>query len=385
MSNDYTTPLLELCERNQDTYQQVLNDCHNEIIDAFGGLDIMIQLCFTNPKFSTNKYKSQFDSFKQLMASKNINIDNKYKDEETTADQQNHVDMVLFNLEEFYNYSFKMVAYYSDSIYFVFLPTTTAKYIFDHVLHTKLYPVCCAIVIATLVVISQIYLYFFDYDAIFYLLSIVAYIMVIVCSLSYIFSANISVVSFIIQTFDFWYKVCNLILWIVSAYFVNQDYTNSTYNYAIGSFATACAYCLSFVIDATSFENKYKNVFMMSIVSLSLLWALYVYFSVDDTAPSIHWNPFEQYNIKYSRINFKSILVSSQINLCLFMLKPIYSQINHTTRKCVGKKKITNQSSKDDGSFVQQSYVLYKRPYIHWIRDCDSTDFAKRFTQSNTN
>lgn len=37
-------------------------ECHNEIIDAFGGLDTMIHLCVTNPQFSTIKYKSQFDS-----------------------------------------------------------------------------------------------------------------------------------------------------------------------------------------------------------------------------------------------------------------------------------------------------------------------------------
>ena len=54
----------------------MLSDCQNDIIDRFGGLETMIELCLTNPQFSTDTYKQQFDSFKSLMESQNINIGN---------------------------------------------------------------------------------------------------------------------------------------------------------------------------------------------------------------------------------------------------------------------------------------------------------------------
>ena len=38
MNNDYAAGLKRFSETNHDAYQQVLNDCQNDIIDQFGGL-----------------------------------------------------------------------------------------------------------------------------------------------------------------------------------------------------------------------------------------------------------------------------------------------------------------------------------------------------------
>ena len=228
MSQDYVFELNEFSETNPTTYQQVLNECQNDIIDAFGGLDAMIQLCLTNPEFSTDTYKSQFDAFKNLMESKNIDIENEIKCNVTNKHNDvkiatigkidnKHKQVILHNLEEFYRYSFGMMVYYSDSIYFIFLAPATAKYIFDHVLHTRMYPICCIIIFAILAIASQLYWYLFalEYDAIYYALIKGPYCVGIVFPLSYIFSANISMVTFIVQTFDFWYKMYNLMDYII--------------------------------------------------------------------------------------------------------------------------------------------------------------------------
>lgn len=78
----YASGLVEFSETNHATYQQVLNECQNEIIDVFGGLDTMIQLCLTNPQFSSDTYKLQFESFKSLMESKNINTKSEFKSDD---------------------------------------------------------------------------------------------------------------------------------------------------------------------------------------------------------------------------------------------------------------------------------------------------------------
>ena len=218
-------------------------------------------------------------------------------------------------------------------------------------------------------IVAQTYSYAVsDYhDAIYHLLVIAAYTVSIVLSVSYIFSANIGIVTFIIQTFDFWYKMYNLMLLIISSYFIIPDYVENTSYYVVASLGSMCGYILSFVMDALSVENKYKNLFIIVVVLWSMYISLSVYFIVDDT--SQYWNPFEKYNFKYSRINFKSTFVSSQFNLCLFMFKPIFSQINRKIRRCIGKQisKNTKQGAQDDRSFVQRSYVLYKRPCVHWV------------------
>ena len=154
----------------------------------------------------------------------------------------------------------------------------------------------------------------------------------------------------------------------MKSYYVIPEFTKNTRFYIIASLTALCGYGFSFIFDATSIENKHKNVFIISTVCWGMYVALNVYFFVDDTNIIYYWNPFEQYNFQYSRINFKSVFISSQVNLCLFMLKPIFYQINQKLRRCIRKKKNANQSVKDDASFVQRSYVLHKRPHIHWMR-----------------
>ena len=139
MSKEYAKRLKEFSETNRNKYQTVLDDFQNEIIDRFGGLDTMIQLYLTNDKFSTDTYKSQFESFKSFMESTNINID---IDTEDTNKVSTTDGAILPNLEEFYRYSLGLVAYYSDNLYFTFLSPEKAKFICDHVLATKTYPLC---------------------------------------------------------------------------------------------------------------------------------------------------------------------------------------------------------------------------------------------------
>ena len=370
VNNDYTTPLIQFTDANNKTYQQVLNDCQNEIIDAFDGLDTMIHLCLTNPKFLTNEYKSQYNAFMNLMESKNIMIDNNiYMQKTTTSDMysEKHGDVILFDFEKFSKYSFGILANYSDCLYFIVLPTTRARYIFNNILHAKAYPVCSASTSTIIFVLGQIYAVCFDYDTIYYLLIIIAYSIGIVVCLTYILSANISIVKLIIQTFDFWYKVYNLILWIVSSYFAIPWFRINTGYYIISSLAVICGFGLSFVLDGISIEIKYKNFYII----VTVLWGMYavimVYFYIDDT--NNYWNPFKQHNFHYSRINFKNVFISSQFNLCLFMLKPIFSQINGKIKKCLCNIRKKKNVTKDDKLFVERSYNLYKRPCVHWMRE----------------
>ena len=385
MSKEYAKRLKEFSESNDNTYQKVLDDYQNDIIDRFGGLNTMIQLCLTNDQFSTDTYKPQFESFKTFMKSQNINIGNEYLNalsgidpEETTVGDKKHNGAILPNLEEFYRYSLGLVVYYSDNLYFTWLSPEKAKYICDDVLATKMYPICVTGTAITLLLTSSIYAHFIDYDNIFYSLMTTCFSMGTFLSLSYIFSANISVIKFIIQTFEFWYKMFNLIFWIISGYFINASSLSSWWYHVVASVTIICVYSTLFVLDATCILNKYKNMFIIAVVSFGMYIGLDVYFFTDPDDRNLNWNPFEQYNFKYSKIDFKSVFISSQLNLCLFISKPIFTQMSRKIRRYIQNKKnggtstSARKSTKDDGIFVQRSYILYKRPYIHWVVDCNS-------------
>ena len=83
--------------------------------------------------------------------------------------------------------------------------------------------------------------------------------------------------------FDFWHKMYDLLMWIVSGYFVNSTFLENIGYYVIASLSRICVYGLLFVLDATSIVTKYKNVFIIAMVSYSMYIGLYVYFVVDDT------------------------------------------------------------------------------------------------------
>ena len=100
----------------------------------------------------------------------------------------------------------------------------------------------------------------------------------------------------------------------MSRYFANTGLPSTIVN-IIGLFAVVCAYGLSFIVDASSMENKYKNIYIIIVVLWGMYNCLRAYFMVDDAS---NWNPFKQYDFQYPTINFKSVFISP--NLCLFML-----------------------------------------------------------------
>ena len=382
MSKEYAKRLKEYSETHVDTYQKVINDYQNDIIDQFGGFDAMIQLCLTNPQFSDGAHKSQFNLFKNFMESKNINIETEFKNDDnhgyvhtdettiTVRNQKNLNGVILPDLEHFHRYSLGLMTYYSDNIYYTCLSTKNAKYIGDKILSTKVYPMSMIGIALAFMIFSEIYWNFVHggYDTIYFSLSIPSQIICIFLSLSYIFSANICIISLIIQTFDFWYKMFTMIGWVISGYFINVGFSSNGIYHLTSLFTVICVYGLLFVLDATSIKNKYKNMVIVAVVLRTVYLSVYAYFYVDGT--NSNWNPFKQYNFQHSQINFKSIFVSSQLNLSLFVLKPIFSQINRKIRRYIYTGTIFSRN--DDRQFVQRSYVLYKRLYVHWIVDSNS-------------
>ena len=107
----------------------------------------------------------------------------------------------------------------------------------------------------------------------------------------------------IIKSFDFWFKMYNLILYLVSLSKVvevkhNEDNYGNVNLTFYSIFVTSCAFALFFVVffvDAMYLSNKTKQVIFIWLG----IWMMYIwvsfYFTLDGKNGQFDWNPFSMY------------------------------------------------------------------------------------------
>lgn len=135
-----------------------------------------------------------------------------------------------------------------------------------------------------------------------------------------------------------------------------------------GSLSLFSAVMMVFVSDAIFFTVKLKQFYSCGIAAFLIFHAINTFFRVNENESYLNWNPFSKYedNIgKYTNINCKSLLLSSMINLTLFLLKPSFSIIGKKAKKglCHKRKRSTNSSS---DKYLIQSTSVYKKPHFKW-------------------
>ena len=100
--------------------------------------------------------------------------------------------------------------------------------------------------ILLIAIIAQIYWHFGGYDTLFWSMINIYYVMLIIFCVSYILTANFSIATFIFQTFDFWYKLYNLIIWAITSYLVNYSHISDAFFHYIMS--TSGLFCVFFYL-----------------------------------------------------------------------------------------------------------------------------------------
>ena len=188
--------------------------------------------------------------------------------------------------------------------------------------------------------------------------------------------ANVTIMICVMQTFDFWFKLFSSVSGIVSYWVLGVISTDSGVDIDDGWELIAGVFgwimfvliiAVIFMMDALLISIKIKKI-LITLAALYLMYsAIYWYF----TAKDVLYNPFE---FKHSQISFKSILLSSLVNVSFFVAKPLFSDvIKYMKRKFNHYKNINNSNSgtginsqiqldKD----IEKCYTIYKRPYIQW-------------------
>ena len=79
--------------------------------------------------------------------------------------------------------------------------------------------------------------------------------------------------------------------------------------------------------------------------------------------PDFQWNPF---NSKYTQISFKSVLISSQVNLIIFISKPILSDIMRYCKNRIRGVRYKSGNIVTENFNCYRSATIYKRPHVKW-------------------
>ena len=245
-------------------------------------------------------------------------------------------------------------------------------------------------------------------------------------------TGNMIIIRLITHTFDFWFKVYNLVLLFVSMWIrASHDETARIAQFNKENIFAWIATIVSllalfgiavdlFLIDCLNLSIKTKRF----VVSVGVICLCFNVTSVFFYSADYKWNPF---NYEYTQLSFKSTLISSYINLIIFISKPIFSDLMRYLRKRLlkhshndhhshnhknntintgtvvsnginasrsgnasvnvgmheminnkdssesnSRERIDNDNVDDDGNVVnnivyQRCCTVYKRPYLQWM------------------
>ena len=368
-------------EANETTYKKVLEKNKEEIISALGGLDIIIKLCLTNIDG-----KDEIDAEKFAALQSTINKELKcFHNNTTTHDDSlsfgselEHAspasmtsspsnDMIAHNLPQFCRNSIIFVADSQNNFYFKYCNYTIANFIFYKVLLTKWYPLV-SMLGGTIVLCLSVICFDLNYHHTGTLFAVLGGIISIVFWISCILCVNFDIFYLTMRRFGFWFKVYNLVVYIISVgaclfIFKVTPHQEARADIIVSILLTVLAYFWACILDGIPISPTIKESVIVLLLIQGFVSCSMTYFTFDEA----YWNPFESYGWKHSRIDFKSVFLSAAMNLVIFTAKPILSDIGAhcASRLCNTNPRRRHAHSQRKTSY-DRCYNVYTRPYLHW-------------------
>ena len=292
----------------------------------------------------------------------------------------------VYNLVQYYKSSITVHFKTTDNIYFKcgYLSYDKASFIYHNVLKSKKYCIGVLSMIILLTLGNRISSWVVPDNVIigdFFV--IVSSIISIFFMWSYLLSINLKAVELVSQTFDFWFKLFYAVCWMLSYYVLNVINAANKDDRQMPLWRVALLYCawvtlcaLFFFWDGLYVSVKIKRIVLTVVPLLGLSSAIQRYFVMS----TVYWNPFEKYNFEHTTIDFKSLLISSELNIALFIAKPIIADLmryfrrkicggrnsNHGNNNNLQSRSIVN-SSAGNAKIRHRCTGVYKRPYLEWV------------------
>ena len=177
---------------------------------------------------------------------------------------------------------------------------------------------------------------------------------------------NFEVIQIVCNTFDFWFKLWNLLLWSISFLWINIVTTDRYIaELIITSLGMIIPTVAAFFIDGMPMLYKVKRILIVVITIFYGIFCVIMYFTYQDVL--IH--PFEKYNFKNTQISLKSMFIGSYGNIILFFAKPLFYDINDMLKllvRLVTFKDIHDQAVDRQSNGSERLVSVYKKPKIKW-------------------
>ena len=209
-------------------------------------------------------------------------------------------------------------------------------------------------------------------NSVYLIFTILSGILPIFLGIFLILSMNLDIIEIIYNSFDFWFKIWNLIIWEFSYMWINIKSENRiAIDWILGMLSAVVSFLTIFTIDALPVDYKIKRKALFSIALIFLYLIIVRYFTYDE----LYIHPLGSYSPKHTRINVKSLFLGSYANIVLFVAKPVLGDVGRwLLRKYLQyTQNIRFQSDNDndndndnDKQQVERFVSLYKRSKVKW-------------------
>ena len=411
-------------DSNLSKLTTALAEQQDQVVESFGGITNVVQLCLTHPDASkyVDTESTQFHKLKQILHTNNTSTstiknsstdsqtdhnmnsatESNYNNKASSINNANYNDKTLISRDNHYQ-SIQIVnnaAQYKDSrliidcnpkysLLFRWIQNANIALSLYNVILNRKSMIVLLFLSSICGIVMFIHLYIVSMQTAFVVCKSAASFIIACYCISMLLIANITLVDLITSTFDFWFKVYNTIMFIgaiwVRSYETNRGVNdNPIWNdkFEFGAqvmmqIGVVLAIIVLILIDAIPLSIHIKRA-AIGLYAIVLIYDVAILYFL---RPDFEWNPF---NSKYTQISFKSIIISSEMNIILFMVKPVLSDTIRHLKRCISVKidsiylRLCSKSDSTDYDIKENSNVIvnkckyqrcgtvYKRPYLKW-------------------
>lgn len=382
------------------------------IINEVGGINAVLNQCLSNEQYcNENISDDNLLTLSKLLTSSSNNAftpSNNYNITtqnlspivaEQQSTEQHHIQALYSDIKRFYKTKINFITDVGNNLYLKYLPKSIGSFIYYNILVNKLVLKCVTIA-AFAMIIGGLTTIIFGYasinNGIIYTGRVILMTGLLVYAILFLLlalSININLFWLIIQSFDFWFKFYNTVVFTISFCMtiirVSGNLTPLRIIQIASSSVSFVLICLLDGINILSFKTKI--IFNTAGTIFSFLGAVALYFNYD--VNKCNWNPFESNQDsfgQYTSINFRDLCISGTFNMSMFMMKPVLSLLIRKLKKkiqnsctcCCGynnnntsigdhmNSKNSSINSQHDFNYnIQRSTALYIKPYFAWNDD----------------
>ena len=356
------------------------------IICDLGGLRNVIQHCLNDSAYcSKNIAQENTKSLEELLLDSDskskyhLNHNNKYNQSQPIPMSEFKTHQITFTVNQ------------QNNLYFKCLGKRKESFIQNTILFNQWFNGCAII------------LYLIIFCIVYYLdvsnngckntcnfIKVLLHSVLIIHAIFICMAGNIDLVKAIFDSFDFWFKLYNLVILTVAS-IINVDVLSSddlTVARVLTHISVMFGVCTAFLLDSVKVCLSTK-IFVLIFVTTILLLSLFdIWIAIDEN--KTQWNPFKSYIdddensdvYLFTTLNFKSIQMAALSNLIIFSTKPMFTALRYKMKDICKRQRLRKNSTfnqnnnnsnnnnhnnnQNSDQYCTRSTSVYKKPYFQW-------------------